>query len=187
MLGSKKLFSKYTGTSAILMTRHISPTSDELTADLNGVTAFSKLDLKSRYNQLVLHPSCRYITTFSTHVGLYQYKRLSFGINSAAEIFQHENVSDDMVPWWQKPEQTRRLTQPNAPQTSRVRHHYQSDKMRVQKAKHRVLHLHILCWRSHCVNSRTSEINWLWTVTETSHSGTRESKCLRRYKPEPNR
>jgi len=39
---------------------------------------------------LLLHPSCRYITTFSTHLGLYQYKRLSFGINAAAEIFQHE-------------------------------------------------------------------------------------------------
>ena len=31
------------------------------------------------------------------HVGLYQYKRLVFGINSAAEIFQRENVSDDIV------------------------------------------------------------------------------------------
>ena len=94
---------------AILRTRHITPTIDELTADLNGATVFSKLDLKSGYHQLELHPSCRYITTFSTHVGLYQYKRLSFGINSAAEIFQHtiqtliadipgaRNVSDDIV------------------------------------------------------------------------------------------
>ena len=31
---------------AILMTRHISPTIDVLTADLNGATAFSKFDLK---------------------------------------------------------------------------------------------------------------------------------------------
>ena len=60
---------------AILMTRHISPTIDELTADLNGATAFSKFDLKSGYHQLELHPSCRYITTFSTHLGLYQYIR----------------------------------------------------------------------------------------------------------------
>ena len=74
---------------AILITRHISPTIDELSADLNGVTAFSKLDLKSGYHQLELHPSCRYITTFSTHLRLYQCNRLSFGINSAAEIFQH--------------------------------------------------------------------------------------------------
>ena len=46
---------------------------------------------------------------FSTHVGFYQYRRLSFGINSAAEIFQHtiqtliadirgaQNVSDDCL------------------------------------------------------------------------------------------
>ena len=40
------------------------------------------------YHQLLLHPDSRYITTFSTHAGLYRYKRLSFGINSAAEIFQ---------------------------------------------------------------------------------------------------
>ena len=67
---------------AILMTRHISPTIDELIADLNGATAFSKLDLKSGYHQLELHLSCRYITTytFSTHEGLYQYKRLGFGM-----------------------------------------------------------------------------------------------------------
>ena len=94
---------------AILRMRLITPTIDELTADLNGATVFSKLDLKSGYHQLELHPSCRYITTFSTHVGLYQYKRLSFEINSNAEIFQHtiqtliadipgvQNVSDDIV------------------------------------------------------------------------------------------
>ena len=94
---------------AILRTRYTTPTIEELTADLNGATVFSKLDLKSGYHQLELHPSCRYITTFSTHVGLYQYRRLSFGINSAAEIFQHtiqtliadipgaRNVSDDIV------------------------------------------------------------------------------------------
>ena len=94
---------------AILRTRHITPTIDELTADLNGATLFSKLDLTSGYHQLELHSSCRYITTFSMHLGLYQYKRLTFGINSAAEIFQHtiqtliadipgvRNVSDDIV------------------------------------------------------------------------------------------
>lgn len=28
------------------------------------------------------------ITTFSTHVGLFRYKRLNFGINAAAEVIQ---------------------------------------------------------------------------------------------------
>ena len=94
---------------AILRTRHITPTIEELTTDLNGATIFSKLDLRSGYHQLLLHPLCRYITTFSTHLGLYQYKTLSFGINAAAEIFQYKiqtviadipgtkNISDDTV------------------------------------------------------------------------------------------
>ena len=94
---------------AILRTRHVTPTIEELTTYLNGATIFSKLDLRSGYHQLKLEPSRRYITTFSTHLGLYQYKRLSFGINAAAEVFQHtiqtviadipgaKNISDDIV------------------------------------------------------------------------------------------
>ena len=74
---------------AILRTRHVSPTLDELITELNGATMFSKIDLRSGYHQLVLHPSCGYITTFATHVGLNRYKWLSFGINAAAEVFQH--------------------------------------------------------------------------------------------------
>ena len=94
---------------AILRTRHITPTIEELIADLNGATHFSKIDLKAGYHQLILHPDSRYITTFSTHCGLFRYKRLMFGLNSAAETFQHaiqtvieniqgaRNVSDDII------------------------------------------------------------------------------------------
>ena len=57
---------------AILQTRHVSSTLDELVTELNGATMFSKIDLRSGYHQLVLHPSCRYITTFATHVGSYR-------------------------------------------------------------------------------------------------------------------
>ncbi|KAL8584615.1 hypothetical protein ACOMHN_002344 [Nucella lapillus] len=94
---------------AVLRTRHVTPTIEELVADLNGATVFSKIDLRSAYNQLELNPKSRHITTFSTHAGLYQYKRLCFGISSAAEIFQHtiqtviegihgsRNLSDDII------------------------------------------------------------------------------------------
>jgi hypothetical protein len=56
-----------------------------------------------------LHPDSRYITTFSTHIGLFRYKRWNFGINSASEIFQNIvrqliagikgaiNLSDDIL------------------------------------------------------------------------------------------
>ena len=85
------------------------PTLDDLITDLNGATTFSTLDLRNGYHQLELHPSSRYITTFSTHVALYRYKRLMFGINSASEIFQNtvaellrdlpgcRNISDDII------------------------------------------------------------------------------------------
>ena len=76
---------------AILCERHQMPTVEELTSDLNGAKVFSKIDLTSGYHQLELTPESRSITTFSTHVGLFRYKRLSFGISSASKIF-HETI-----------------------------------------------------------------------------------------------
>lgn len=61
---------------AVRRERHTIPTIDELILDLNGAKVFSKLDLRSGYHQLELHPDSRYITTFSTHLGIYRYKRL---------------------------------------------------------------------------------------------------------------
>ena len=94
---------------AIKRERHLTPTLDEIMADLNNSKVFSKLDLNQGYHQLELHEDSRYITTFSTHVGLRRYKRLSFGISSAAEIFQNvirellsdikgaTNIADDIL------------------------------------------------------------------------------------------
>ena len=94
---------------AITRERHLMPTPDEVVHDLSGAKVFSKLDLNQGYHQLVLHPESRHITTFSTHLGLYRYKRLSFGVNAAAEKFQDviataisdipnaKNISDDVI------------------------------------------------------------------------------------------
>ena len=94
---------------AIARERHVIPTLQELKADLNGSIIFSKLDLASGYHQLQLHEDSRYITCFSTHIGLYVYKRLNFGICCASEIFQNAiaqvlrglpnviNISDDIL------------------------------------------------------------------------------------------
>ena len=65
------------------------PTTDELINDLNGATIFSRLDLRQGYHQLILDEESRNLT-FSTHRGLRRYKRLCFGVNSAAEVFQHK-------------------------------------------------------------------------------------------------
>ena len=94
---------------AIERERHPVPTVKDLIIDLNGATVFSKIDLNQGYHQLELAKDSRSITTFATHVGLFRYKRLSFGINSAAEIFQKSieevlqgiegvrNISDDII------------------------------------------------------------------------------------------
>ena len=74
---------------AVTREKHLMPTIDDLVADLNGATVFSKLDLFSGYHQLELEPESRHITKVSTHVGLRRYKRLMFGINAASEIFQN--------------------------------------------------------------------------------------------------
>ena len=94
---------------AINCERHPTPTIDDLIHTLNGVTVFSKLDLRAGYHQLTLAPESRYITTFATHKGLRRYTRLNFGTNSASEIFQMVinelirdipgvlNINDDVI------------------------------------------------------------------------------------------
>lgn len=94
---------------AVCRERHVTPTVDDILTALNEATVFSKLDLKEGYHQLELHEDSRPVTTFSTHAGLFRYKRLNFGINSAAEVFQNTirqvlggipnvlNVSDDIL------------------------------------------------------------------------------------------
>ena len=59
--------------------------------------------------RLISKEDSRNIKTFTTHMGLYCYKRLSFGINAAAEKFQEviqraisdlsncKNISDDII------------------------------------------------------------------------------------------
>jgi hypothetical protein len=73
---------------AILRERHVMPTLEDIIHDLNGSTVFSKLDLNKAFHQLVLSPASRIITVFSTHVGLFRYKRLFFGVSSSSEVFQ---------------------------------------------------------------------------------------------------
>lgn len=96
-------------TKRLFVKKHIMPTVEELIHDLNGANVFSKLDLRSRYHQLELDEQSKHITVFSTHLGLFQYKRLYFGISMASEIFQEtirnvvqdipgvKNISNDII------------------------------------------------------------------------------------------
>lgn len=95
--------------TAIKRIRHPIPTVKDISLELNGSKVFSKLDMSQSYHQLELAPESRTLTTFTTHAGLYRYKRLNYGTNSAAEIFQHtlsqvlkgltgvRNIADDIL------------------------------------------------------------------------------------------
>ena len=95
--------------TTIKRTRHPIPTVEAVSLELNGASIFSKLDLSQACHELELSPTSRHITTFCTHVGLYRYKRLSYGTNVAAELFQHslqetlqgikgvENIAEDII------------------------------------------------------------------------------------------
>ena len=97
--------------NAIKRERHPIPTVEELMENMDGATRYSKVDLKAGYHQIPLDKESRSITTFTTHRGLFRYKRLPFGINSASEVFQNaieraiqgldgvRNIADDIIIW----------------------------------------------------------------------------------------
>ena len=64
------------------------PRTEDILANLSGGVSFSTLDLSHAYNQVELDPDSQKYLTINTHKGLYTYKRLPFGIESAPSIFQ---------------------------------------------------------------------------------------------------
>ena len=65
--------------TAVKRKRHPIPTVDELLESMTGAVKYSKVVLKAGYHQVSLEQSSRGITTFTTHRGLFRYKRLPFG------------------------------------------------------------------------------------------------------------
>ncbi|XP_052806647.1 uncharacterized protein K02A2.6-like [Mya arenaria] len=94
---------------ALKRERHVVPTTDDIILELNGSKVFSKVDFNKGFHQLELSEESRNMTVFASHVGLYRYKRLNFGVSVAPEIFQNEirqvltglegtlNISDDII------------------------------------------------------------------------------------------
>ena len=64
------------------------PLPEDVFLKLRGGQRFTKLDLKSAYQQLPLDPESQELVTINTHRGLHRYKRLPFGIASSSALFQ---------------------------------------------------------------------------------------------------
>ena len=87
------------------------PTVEEIISEMAGACYFSKLDASSGFWQVKVHDESADLLTFGTRFGRYLFKRLSFGIDSASEVFQVEvasiianltgciNSQDDITVW----------------------------------------------------------------------------------------
>ena len=87
------------------------PILDDLLPDLSNAKVFSRLDLQDGYWHCNLDEESRHLTTFQTPFGRYQWKRVPFGLNVSAEIFQKrlkqtldglkgvECIADDILVW----------------------------------------------------------------------------------------
>jgi hypothetical protein len=65
------------------------PHIDILFDQLAGAKVFSKVDIRSSYHQIKIHPKDVPKTTFSTRYGLYEYLVMSFGLTNAHAHFMY--------------------------------------------------------------------------------------------------
>ena len=79
---------KVTVNQALQVPQHPIPRAEELFQALNGGEKFTKLDLSQAYQQVELDPESKKYVSINTHLGLYAYRRLPYGISSAPAIFQ---------------------------------------------------------------------------------------------------
>jgi len=94
---------------AVVREHHLIHTTKEMLVGLQGAKVFSKLDLKQSFHQIELDEETCDVTKFVTLFGLYRYKRLTMGLNSAPEQFQYtvktkllrlhgiQNLADDII------------------------------------------------------------------------------------------
>lgn len=64
------------------------PRIDDQLDLLNGNKYYTSLDLASGYYQIPIHPDYRHLTAFITPDGLYQFKKMPFGLVNSPAVFQ---------------------------------------------------------------------------------------------------
>ena len=72
---------------AIIRERFILPKVEDTLHALQGSKYLAKIDAKNGFLQLNLSEECRYLTTFITNKGCFQFKRVPFGLSDISETF----------------------------------------------------------------------------------------------------
>ena len=78
--------------------QYLMPRIEDTFAQLAGCKKFTKIDLSQAYLQLTLNEESRKFTTVNTSRGLYQFRRMPFGVASASAIFQRTIESLEFFP-----------------------------------------------------------------------------------------
>ena len=71
------------------------PSPEEIFTKLNGGRYFSKIDLSEAYLQIPTDDESSKLLCISTHIGLFKYQRLPFGVKTAPAVFQQ--IMDTML------------------------------------------------------------------------------------------
>ena len=78
---------------AIRREHHRIPTAEDIASRLSGKKVFSIVDVKDGFWQVPVTDESSYRCRFNKPYGRYRFKRMSFGIKSAPEVFQKTNKS----------------------------------------------------------------------------------------------
>ena len=82
---------------AIIREHYKALTLKEISHELAGATAFSKLDVKDGFWSIHLDTTSSHLTTFNTHKGRYRFLTMPFSLKMAQDIFQMR--MDQITEW----------------------------------------------------------------------------------------